>query len=82
MKHEYKEARTPREKGKKLSHLEVSKGEEGGHVVKHVYENDGMTYHKPTEHVFGADEGHEALAHIAKHAGIEAGDGDEYEEAD
>ena len=77
MKHAYKEARSPASKGKQLHHLEVRKAEDGGHIVTHHYEEDGMVYHKPTEHVFGEDEGHEALQHIAKHAEIEDGGGHE-----
>jgi len=69
----YKEARTPSSKGKKLSHLTIKQGDEGGHVVEHHYADDGMVFHKPTSHVFGEGEGGDLLAHIAKHAHIKSG---------
>ena len=68
-KGEYKEAR--REPGgRKFSHLEVRKAQNGGWAVTHHYHADAMQYHKPEDHVFGADEGDMALSHIAKHAKI------------
>lgn len=68
----YREARSPSNKSKVLHHLQVQKAEEGGHVVEHHYENDGMTFHKPKTYVFGADEGADMLHHIAKHMNVEA----------
>ena len=65
-KFEYREARTPRTKGKVLSHLELRKAKEG-YVVKHVYEEDGYTHHEPYERNFGKDEGPELEAHLRKH---------------
>lgn len=78
-KYEYKEASKGPPKGKKLSHLEVHKAENGGHVVKHHFKNEGMVYHNPEDHVYGADEGNMALSHIAKHMGIAAEGRDEDE---
>ena len=66
----YKEAQTPRTRGKRLSHLEVHMGEDGGHRIVHHYKDDGLAYHRPTEHLFGKDEGKEVMAHIAKIARI------------
>ena len=68
-KGEYKEARRSAG-GRKFSHLEVRQAENGGHVVTHHYQSDGYQYHKPEDHVFGADEGDMAMSHIAKHAKI------------
>ena len=67
---EYKEARTTPAKGKMLDHLQIRKGEDGGHVIEHHFANDGMSYHKPKSFVFGEDEGPDALEHIGKHMGI------------
>jgi len=70
-----------------LSHLEVHPGEEGGVVVKHVFKpnrgrNQMDMYKEPEMHPFGKDEGGEALAHIAKHAGIKEEAGEAEEERD
>ena len=70
--YQYREAKKSPSAGKKLDHLEVREGEEGGHVVSHHYAADGMTYHKPKDYAFGADEGKDVMAHIAKHAHINA----------
>jgi|SRR5579872_789040 len=62
-----------REMGKKmLEHLKVIKGKgDSGHVIEHHYENGGMgMWHKPDVVPFGADQGKEALAHIASAVGI------------
>lgn len=82
-KYQYREARTPASKGKRLHHLEVRQAENGGHVVTHHFHEDGLVYHKPVDHVFGEDEGDEALSHIAKHAKINVsgrGEGEDIEE--
>jgi hypothetical protein len=68
--HAYKEAHTPPAGTKKLRHLLVKEGEDGGHVVEHHYHESGMVYHKPKEYAFGKDEGEDVMAHIAKHAHI------------
>ena len=63
---------------KKLDHMEIREADGGGHVIEHHYEHRGSggSYLGPgmmdrEEHVFGKEEGNAALAHIAKHAGIE-----------
>jgi hypothetical protein len=66
----YREASTPKSQGRKLDHLRIHKGEGGGHVVEHHFQEDGLMYHKPASHVFGADEGPEMLQHVAKHMGV------------
>lgn len=83
-KGEYKEARRE-SSNRKFSHLEVRPAKNGGHTVTHHFESDGMQYHKPQDHVFGADEGDMALSHIAKHAKINVtgrGEKDEEEESE
>lgn len=56
----------------RLRSIEVEMAKNGGHVVRHRFENNGPNYKEPEEYVFGDGQGHEALAHIAKHAGIES----------
>jgi hypothetical protein len=69
----YRESKTPHSKGKVLDHLRVKEAEGGGHTVEHHYAEDGMMYHKPKVHVFGKDEGAELMAHVSKHANVQAG---------
>lgn len=63
-----------RERAPKMTfhHLQIVPAKNGGVSVHHIGEKDGyVEYSNPMEtHVFGADEGHEALMHIAEHAGI------------
>jgi hypothetical protein len=65
---------------KVLHHIEVKEAENGGHVVSHHFENKGMGYHDPEEHVFGADEGKQAMEHIASAANIKGEPADEEEQ--
>lgn len=59
---------------KVLRELVVSRAANGGHVVKHRFDNDGPgPYIEPEEHVFGASEGGKVLAHITKHLGLKVG---------
>lgn len=59
---------------KKLDSIEIKHAANGGHVVRHNFvrkTSDGYPMHEePEEHVFGADEGHKALKHVAHHLGI------------
>jgi hypothetical protein len=72
-------ARVPKEPGGKgVHHLEVTPTHNGGHVVRHVMH--GAEFGEAQEHAFGPEQGHEVLAHIAKHAKIEVGSG-EHEES-
>lgn len=59
---------------KKLHHMEIEpvKGANGGHIVTHHYQSEGMDYHKPQTHLFSKEEGSEMLAHVAKHLGVKA----------
>lgn len=77
MKFQYREASSPKSKGKKLDHIRVRQADGGGHVVEHHFSEDGMAYHKPATHVFGEDEGAEMLAHVSKHMKVKAGEAKE-----
>ena len=67
---QYRESRTPTSRGKRLKHMVVKESENGGHIVEHHFEEDGMSYHKPKEYTYGPDEGDDCLSHIAEHAHI------------
>lgn len=70
---------------KEIRRLVIEPAENGGHTVSHEYKpmqregRHGLTesYVEPERHVFGADEGHEMLAHVANHLDIP-----EHEESD
>lgn len=74
----------------KLRRMEIEPSENGGHTVTHHMKEKpahstkhGMmpgAYHEPERHVFGKEEGHEMLEHVASHLGIEAGTGEGREE--
>lgn len=72
----FEEALSQRPKTKKagppvLRSIQIEKAENGGHIAQHRFHNNGPgPYHEPESHVFGADEGHKLLAHVAKHLGI------------
>lgn len=58
-----------RPKGRKsLHHIEIKNAKNGGHVVSHHYESDGMAYHKPDEYAFGS--GPETVHHLMDHLGV------------
>lgn len=71
---------------KQLHRIEIEPAENGGHTVKHHFREIAkdskshagvsMRYHEPESHVFGPEEGHEMLAHIANHLGIKEPDGE------
>lgn len=79
---QYREAKTPTSGGKKLHHIEMKEGEEGGHVVTHHYTEDGMMYHKPKEYAFGADEGEDVISHVRKHMHVAAAKNKAVDEAE
>jgi hypothetical protein len=73
---------------KEIRRMDIEPAENGGHTVIHHYKpvqregKHGMmpeAYVEPEHHVFGADEGHEMLAHIANHLEIPEMEGDEDE---
>lgn len=58
-----------------IRRMEIEPAENGGHMVTHYMKeqpskNGMMPYQEPEEHVFGADEGHDMLAHIANQLNI------------
>lgn len=64
---------------KSIRSMEIEPAENGGHTVTHRYKGMphhsstmgmSMAYQEPESHVFGANEGHEMLAHIANHLAI------------
>lgn len=66
---------------KKMHHIEIHPAENGGHTVQHHFHHEmrrsgsahsGMMMDQPEaeHHVFGPDEGHEMLAHVANHLHI------------
>lgn len=74
---------------KEIRRMSIEPAENGGHTVTHEYmpmQREGRhgiqeTYVEPEHHVFGADEGHDMLAHIANHLNIpEPGEGETEEE--
>lgn len=60
--------------GKKLDHIRISKGANGGHVVEHHYASNGPSYNEPEKYAFGDDDGDEMIAHVKQHMGVSAGD--------
>ena len=63
---------------KEISRIGIEPAENGGHTVTHHYREirrEGKhgvqsSYVDPESHVFGADEGHKMLAHVANHLDI------------
>ena len=63
---------------KEIRRMVIEPAENGGHTVTHDYKEvtrEGKhgiqsSYVEPEKHVFGADEGHEMLAHVANHLQI------------
>lgn len=81
----YKEAKAKpsekkevKRKTKKISHIQIKKAKNGGHIVTHHYENDGGgmvmgPYRSPEDHSFGSDEGHKLITHVGKVMGVNPG---------
>lgn len=63
---------------KEIRRIEIEPAENGGHTVTHHYKEQvkrgrhGESHHyvEPEKHVFGPEEGHEMLAHVANHLAI------------
>ena len=53
-----------------MKSMEHERSANGGHVFTHRMMQGPGQYNEPEVHTFGADEGKQALAHFAKHAGI------------
>ncbi len=77
---------------KEIRWVEIEPAENGGHTVTHHYKEMpthssksgmGSSYVEPEAYVFGADEGHKMLAHVANTLEIAegAGDGDAADKA-
>jgi hypothetical protein len=71
---QYREAKAPEKRAyKKLHHIEIEpvKGENGGHMVTHHFQNDGMSYREPERHMFDKDgygaSGEHVFEHLSKH---------------
>lgn len=70
----------------KIRRIEIEPSENGGHTVTHHLKEKpmhstkhgmiGSGYQEPERHVFGKEEGHEMIAHVAEHLGINAGRGE------
>lgn len=63
----------------KLRRIEIEPAENGGHTVTHHFKESpkhsakqgmSMGYVEPEHHVFGPEQGHEMLAHVANHLSI------------
>jgi hypothetical protein len=75
---------------KEIRSMEIAPAENGGHTVTHRYkelQREGKhglqsSYVEPEHHVFGPDEGHEMLAHVANHLAIPEMEGEDEEEGD
>ncbi len=73
---------------KEIRHIQIEPAENGGHTVTHHYkpmQREGKhgiqeNYLEPENHAFGADEGHEMLAHVANALEISEDEGDKDEE--
>jgi hypothetical protein len=64
-------------KGGVLRRVAIEKGDSGGHVVEHQYEDkDGFPTHTE-HHVFGEGEDEALLQHLIKHLALKSGDEDE-----
>lgn len=64
---------------KEIRKMEVEPAENGGFTVTHHFKESpshssksgmGMSYTPPEAHVFGPEDGHEMLAHVANHLDI------------
>jgi hypothetical protein len=74
---------------KMIRRMEIEPAENGGHMVTHHFKEMpthsgkigmGMAYQEPEKHVFGENEGHAMLAHIANHLAIPESMGEKKEE--
>ncbi len=69
---------------KEMRRMEIEPAEGGGHMVTHHYkemQRNGKhgiqtSYVEPERHVFGADEAHDMLAHVANHLAIDEKEND------
>jgi hypothetical protein len=68
---------------KQIRRMEIEPAVNGGHTVTHSYRESpthsakngmGSSHVEPETHVFGPEDGHEMLAHVANHLNIKEGD--------
>lgn len=81
---EYAQVKAPEKRGyRKLHHLEIEpiKGANGGHMVTHHYQSEGMSYHEPQKHVFAKGDGEALMAHVGKAIGVKMAEAEPKEEA-
>lgn len=71
MKYQYREARTPRTRGKELDHIEIRKNDDGSRTVTHNYKENGLEFHKAKNYDFAPDEIGDFLEHVRRHSGVE-----------
>jgi hypothetical protein len=80
---ELRTAAAPQKKSKReLDHIQIREGENGGHVVKHIFQHNYQNTDEPwqsneEEHVFADGEGEKLIDHLKKHAHIKSGEGEE-----
>lgn len=60
--------KAPKSTPKVLKRMEIEPKLGGGHIITHHYSS---YQHEPKAHSFGKDDGERAMAHIAKHAGLQ-----------
>lgn len=82
MAHSMAQMEKPETRGrKKLHHLEIHPAKNGGHMVMHHYHSE-RGYMEPATHVFGPEQGEEMMAHVMKHAKVNAPAGEKDEAAE
>ena len=58
-----------------LSHIKLTEGEDGGHIVEHHFDrDDNSPYKEPKSYPFGKGDGVKLVAHLVKHANIKGVD--------
>lgn len=78
------EKAAPKRGKKRLDHMRIHHADNGGHIVEHHFEMDGMgPMHEPETHIFAEHEGGKLLDHIAHHMKVtdteEEGESPEFE---
>ena len=71
--------REDKKRAKVLAHIEIHQAENGGHIVRHHFDNSGpgYGYHEPEEHIFSEGEGDKLVAHVKKHMKVRTGKDEE-----
>jgi hypothetical protein len=71
--YDHREA-TTKKPAKKLDHMRIHKGQDGGHIVEHHFSG---YEHQPERFPFGDTEGAAMMEHVAQHAGVKMQEPDE-----